>query len=73
MRYVIAQPCQCGDHANDEGYMYLANEGGAIKFDSKQEAQDLIDDFSKHEGLCEEHKKRMTVIPELEVITDGTH
>ena len=73
MRYVIAQPCRCGDHARDEGYMYLANEGGAIKFDSNQEAQDLIDDFSKHEGLCEEHKKRMTVIPELEVISDGTH
>ncbi|SVD02178.1 uncharacterized protein METZ01_LOCUS355032 [marine metagenome] len=73
MRYVIAQPCQCGDHANDEGYMYLANEGGAIKFDSIKEAQDLIDDFAKHEGLCEEHKKIMTVIPECEVISDGTH
>ena len=73
MRYVIAQPCQCGDHANDEGYMYLADARGAIKFESIKEAQDLIDDFSKHEGLCEEHRKRMTVIPELEVITDGTH
>ena len=73
MRYVIAQPCQCGDHANDEGYMYLADARGAIKFESIKEAQDLIDDFAKHEGLCEEHRKRMTVIPELEVITDGTH
>ena len=73
MRYVIAQPCQCGDHAKDEGYMYLADARGAIKFESIKEAQNLIDDFSDHEGLCEEHRKRMTIIPEAEVITDGTH
>ena len=73
MRYVIAQPCQCGDHANDDGYMYLADARGAIKFESIKEAQDLIDDFADHEGLCEDHKKRMTIIPEVEVITDGTH
>ena len=53
--------------------MYLANEGGRIKFDSKQEAQQLIDDFAESVGLCEDHKKRMTIIPEAEVIEDGTH
>ena len=73
MRYVIAQPCRCGDHANDEGYMYLADARGAIKFESIKEAQNLIDDFADHEGLCEDHKKRMAIIPEVEVITDGTH
>ena len=73
MRYVIAQPCQCGDHAKDEGYMYLASEGETIKFDSKREAQQLINDFAESEGLCEEHKKIMAIIPEAEVITDGTH
>ena len=73
MRYVIAQPCQCGDHASDSGFMYLADAIGAIKFESIKEAQNLIDDFADHEGLCEDHRKRMTIIPEAEVITDGTH
>ena len=35
MKFVIAQPCKCGEHATDSGFMYLANEGGAIKFDSQ--------------------------------------
>tara|TARA_R100000306_G_scaffold37796_1_gene37994 strand:- start:703 stop:924 length:222 start_codon:yes stop_codon:yes gene_type:complete len=73
MRFVIAQPCTCSEHAKDSGFMYLANEGGRIKFESIKEAQDLIDDFADHEGLCEGHKKRMTIIPEAEVIEDGTH
>ena len=68
MRFVIAQPCTCSEHAKDSGFMYLANEGGRIKFDSKQEAQQLIDDFAESVGLCEDHKKRMTIIPEAEVI-----
>tara|TARA_B100000745_G_scaffold73726_1_gene44427 strand:- start:564 stop:725 length:162 start_codon:yes stop_codon:yes gene_type:complete len=53
--------------------MYLADARGAIKFESIKEAQDLIDNFADHEGLCEDHKKRMAIIPEVEVITDGTH
>ena len=72
MRYVIAQPCQCGDHASDSGFMYLADAKGAIKFESIKEAQNLIDDFARHEGLCEEHRQKMSIIPECEVITDGT-
>ena len=35
MKFVIAQPCKCGDHAKESGFMYLANDEGAIKFDSK--------------------------------------
>ena len=77
MRYVIAQPCRCGDHAKDEGYMYLENnEGVAIKFESIKKAQTLIDDFFEHEGLCEEQRQwvnGLAVIPELEVISDGTN
>jgi hypothetical protein len=72
MRYVLAQPCQCGDHAIDSGFMYLADAKGAIKFESIKEAQNLIDDFARHEGLCEEHRQKMSIIPECEVITDGT-
>ena len=72
MRYVIAQPCQCGDHASDSGFMYLADARGAIKFESIKEAQNLIDDFARHEGLCEEHRQKMSIIPECEVIEDGT-
>ena len=67
MKFVIAQPCKCGDHATDSGFMYLANEGGAIKFDSQGEAQRLIDAFAEDTGLCEEHKQRMAVIPEVEM------
>ena len=73
MRYVIAQPCRCGDHASDSGFMYLTDAKGAIKFESIKEAQNLIDDFADHEGLCEDHKKRMAIIPDVEVISDGTN
>ena len=67
MKFVIAQPCRCGDHAKESGFMYLANDEGAIKFDSKAEAQQLIDDFAYETDLCEEHKQRMAVIPEVEM------
>ena len=71
MKFVIAQPCVCKEHAKEEGgFMYLGDEKGHLKFDSRGQAQRLIDDFAEHEGLCDEHKNKMAVIPEAEVIED---
>ena len=74
MKFVIAQPCRCGDHATDSGFMYLANkDGGAIKFGSQGEAQRLIDAFAEDTGLSEETKQRMAVIPEAEMGDDSDY
>ena len=73
MKFVIGQPCRCNEHATDSGFMYLANEGGAIKFDSHDEAQQLINAFAEDTGLCEEHKQRMAIIPEAEMGDDSDY
>jgi hypothetical protein len=70
MNFVIGQPCRCKEHASDVGFTYLTDENGMIKFKTKKEAQKLIDDFAKHEGLCESHKNRIAIIPETEVLED---
>ena len=47
MKFVIAQPCVCKEHAKEEGgFMYLGDEKGHLKFDSRGQAQRLIDDFA---------------------------
>ena len=73
MKFVIAQPCRCNEHATDSGFMYLANKDGAIRFDSQGEAQRLIDAFAEDTGLCAEHKQRMAVIPEAEMGDDSDY
>ena len=74
MKFVIGQPCRCNEHATDSGFMYLANgDGRAIKFNSQNEAQQLINAFAEDTGLSEETKQRMAVIPEAEMGDDSDY
>ena len=70
MNFVIGHPCSCKDHASADGFTYLTDDDGMVKFKTKKEAQNLIDNYAKENGLCDSHKRRIAVIPETEVLED---